>query len=70
MSVYRVTELIGTSSTSWADAASGAIDTARETLHDLRVAEVVAQDLDLSDGGTTFRVKLSVSFKYHPEDRS
>ncbi len=64
MSVYKVTEIIGTSDTSWADAAAGAITTAKETLRDLRVAEVVAQDIDLADGAMTFRVKLSVSFKY------
>jgi flavin-binding protein dodecin len=69
MSVYKVTEIIGTSSTSWADAATEAINTARETLRDLRVAEVVQQDMDLADGGITFRVKLSVSFKYHSDER-
>lgn len=69
MSVYRVTEVIGTSTTSWADAANTAIDTAKETLHDLRVAEVLAQDIELSDGAAVYRVKLGVSFKYHVEDR-
>ncbi len=67
MSVYKVTEIIGTSDTSWADAATGAITTAKESLRDLRVAEVVAQDIDLADGAMTFRVKLSVSFKYESE---
>ncbi|MGB7979520.1 MAG: dodecin family protein [Candidatus Nanopelagicales bacterium] len=67
MSVYKVTEIIGTSDTSWADAASAAITTAKESLRDLRVAEVVAQDIDLADGGLVFRVKLSVSFKYESE---
>ena len=69
MSVYKVTEIIGTSSTSWADAATEAINTARETLRDLRVAEVVQQDMDLADGGITFRVKLSVSFNSHSDER-
>jgi flavin-binding protein dodecin len=69
MSVYKVTEIIGTSAVSWEDAASGAINTARETLRDLRVAEVVEMDIDLGDGGITYRVKLSLSFKYHAEDR-
>ena len=64
MSVYKVTEIIGTSSSSWADAAAEAINTAKETLRDLRVAEVVAQDIDLADGSMLYRVKLSVSFKY------
>jgi flavin-binding protein dodecin len=65
MSVYKVVELIGTSTQSWEDAATTAVKTAGETLRDLRVAEVVKQDLDVGDGGAvTFRTKLSVSFKY------
>jgi flavin-binding protein dodecin len=65
MSVYKVIEIIGTSSQSWEDAATTAVKTARETLRDLRVAEVVEQDLDIGEGDAiTFRTKLSVSFKY------
>jgi flavin-binding protein dodecin len=65
MSVYKVIEIIGTSNQSWEDAATSAVKTARETLRDLRVAEVVEQDIDISDGDAiTFRTKLSVSFKY------
>jgi flavin-binding protein dodecin len=65
MSVYNVIELIGTSSQSWEDAAITAVKTAKESLRDLRVAEVVEQDLDLGDGdAVTFRTKLRVSFKY------
>jgi flavin-binding protein dodecin len=65
MSVYKVIEIIGTSTTSWEDAAASAVTKARETLRDLRVAEVVKQDLDVGDGGSlTYRTKLSVSFKY------
>jgi dodecin len=65
MSVYKVIEIIGTSSQSWEDAATTAVKTARETLRDLRVAEVVEQDLDISDGDAiTFRTKLRISFKY------
>ena len=65
MSVYRVTDLIGTSTQSWEDAASVAIRTASGTLRDLRVAEVVSQDIHLSEGGEiTYRTKLRVSFKY------
>jgi dodecin len=65
VSVYRVTDLIGTSSESWEDAAASALNTARETLRDLRVAEVVEQDISIDDGGTfTYRTKLRVSFKY------
>ncbi|HEX6577440.1 MAG TPA: dodecin family protein [Jiangellaceae bacterium] len=65
MSVYRVTDVIGTSTESWEDAASVAINTARQTIRDLRVAEVVAQDINLSeDGSLTFRTKVRISFKY------
>ena len=65
MSVYKVIEIIGTSPTSWEDAAGSAVAKARETLRDLRVAEVGKQDLDVGDNGSlTYRTKLSVSFKY------
>jgi flavin-binding protein dodecin len=67
MSVYRVTEIIGTSSTSWEDAAAEAIRTAARTLRDLRVAEVVKQDIHLDESGAiTYRTKLQLSFKYEP----
>lgn len=66
MSVYRVTDIIGTSSKSWEEAAREALTTAATTLRDLRVAEVVAQDITLGDDGKieSFRTKLRVSFKY------
>ncbi|HET6918726.1 MAG TPA: dodecin family protein [Jiangellaceae bacterium] len=65
MSVYRVTDVIGTSAESWEDAATVAITTASHTIRDLRVAEVVAQDIHLAeDGGVTYRTKLRLSFKY------
>lgn len=65
MSVYKVIEIIGTSDRSWEDAAATAVNRARESLRDLRVAEVVEQDLDIGeDGALTYRTKLSVSFKY------
>jgi len=65
MSVYRVTDLIGTSAESWEDAAAAAIKVAGATLRDLRVAEVIAQDIHLDEsGGLTYRTKLRVSFKY------
>ncbi len=65
MSVYKVIEIIGTSAQSWEDAAASAVAKARESLRDLRVAEVVEQDLDIGeDGSLTYRTKLSVSFKY------
>ena len=64
-SVYRVTELVGTSGTSWEAAAKAAIETASKTLRDLRVAEVVRQDLTIENGKVaTYRVRLNVSFKY------
>ena len=68
MSVYKVVEIIGTSSESWEDAAMAAVTKARETIRQVRVAEVVEQDLDLDDGGgATFRTKLRLSFKYDDE---
>jgi dodecin len=68
MSVYTVIEVIGSSGTSWEDAAAQAIKTAGVTLHDLRVAEVVKQDIHLEDGGAiTYRTKLQLSFKYERE---
>ena len=68
MSVYTVIEVIGSSATSWEDAAAQAIKTAGGTLHDLRVAEVVKQDIHLEDGGAiTYRTKLQLSFKYEHE---
>ena len=68
MSVYKVIEVIGTSSTSWEDAAAEAVKTAGETIRDLRVAEVVKHDIHLDEDGTiTYRTKLQLSFKYEPE---
>jgi len=66
MSVYRVTEVIGTSKTSWEDAAKEALAAAAGSLRDLRVAEVVEQDIALNAKGQVeaFRTKLRVSFKY------
>jgi flavin-binding protein dodecin len=64
-SVYRVTELVGTSAQSWEAAAKAAIETASKTLRDLRVAEVVRQDVTIENGKVaTYRVRLNVSFKY------
>jgi flavin-binding protein dodecin len=69
VSVYRVTDLIGTSSESWQDAATAAVNVARKTLRDLRVAEVVEQDIHIDEGGAlTYRTKLRVSFKYESEE--
>jgi flavin-binding protein dodecin len=63
--VYRVTELVGTSTESWERAAQAAIETASGTLRDLRVAEVVKLDLTVEEGKVArFRTRLNVSFKY------
>ena len=67
MSVYKVIDIIGTSSNSWEEAATEAIRTASLTIRDLRVAEVVEQDISLDESGTiTYRTKLQISFKYEP----
>jgi flavin-binding protein dodecin len=67
MSVYRVTELIGTSPTSWEDAATEAVRRAQQTIRDIRVAEVLEQDMSMDEaGGITFRTKLRISFKIRP----
>ena len=64
-SVYKVIELIGTSPKSWNDAAKAAVERAAETLRDLRIAEVIAQDVVITDGKVeAYRVKIKVSFKY------
>lgn len=68
MSVYRVIDVIGTSATSWEEAAREAITTAGGSLHDLRVAELAKQDIVISDDGTLlFRSRIQLSFKYAPE---
>ena len=64
-SVYKVIEIIGTSKESWENAAKIAVERASKTLRDLRVAEVISQDLVFEDGKVSaYRTKLSVSFKY------
>ena len=64
-SVYRVTEIIGTSSESWEAAARNAVETAAKTVRDLRVAEVVREDVVIENGAiTSYRVRLGISFKY------
>jgi flavin-binding protein dodecin len=68
-SVYRVTEVIGTSSKSWEDAASNAVETAAKSVRDLRVASVKQADLTIENGKvTTYRVRLDISFKYESGD--
>jgi flavin-binding protein dodecin len=69
MSVYRVIDVVGTSNTGWEDAAARAMQVVRKSLRDVRVAEVTSQDLHLTeDGSLTYRIKLSVSFKYEEDD--
>ncbi len=68
-SVYRVTEVIGASSESWEAAARSAVETAAKTVRDLRVAEVVREDVTIEGGKiTNFRVRLNISFKYDSGD--
>lgn len=64
-SVYRVTEVIGVSNKSWEAAAANAVETAAKSVRDLRVAEVVRQDVAIEDGKVkSYRVRLNLSFKY------
>ena len=64
-SVYKVIELVGTSSESWEKAAKAAVDKASKTLRDLRIAEVTQLDMHLEDGKVlAYRAKVKVSFKY------
>ena len=68
-STYKVIELIGTSNKSWEEAAKAAIEKAAEHLRELRVAEVVEQDIVITDGKVeAYRTKVKVSFKYEGHD--
>lgn len=65
MAVYKIIEIVGTSPKSWEDAAQSALLTASKSLEDLRIAEVVKQDVTLENGKiTSFRVRLNISFKF------
>lgn len=67
-SVYRITEIVGTSKTSWEDAAKNAIETASKTLRDLRVAEIVKLDMVIEDGKVSaYRARVNLSFKYETD---
>jgi hypothetical protein len=67
-SVYKVIELVGTSTESWEKAASAAVKTASKTLRNLRIAEVTELDLQLEDGKVrAYRAKVKVSFKYQDD---
>jgi flavin-binding protein dodecin len=64
-SVYRITELVGTSTTSWEEAAKNAVETAASTLRDIRIAEVTKLDVVVEEGKVSaFRARVNVSFKY------
>lgn len=68
-SVYKVIELIGSSSESWEKAAANAVETASKSLRDLRIAQIVEMDLQIEDGKViAYRTKVKVSFKYHTEE--
>jgi flavin-binding protein dodecin len=67
-SVYRITELVGTSTKSWEDAAASAVKAASKTLRDLRVAEVIKLDMVVEDGKVAaYRARVALSFKYDPK---
>ena len=67
--VYKVIEIVGTSDQSWEKAATAAVTRAAQSLRDLRIAEVVEQDLQISDGKiSAYRVRLKVSFKFEDVD--
>ena len=64
-SVYKVVELVGTSTESWEKAAAAAVERAGQSLRDLRIAQVVDQDIQIQDGKiAAYRIKIAVSFKY------
>lgn len=64
-SVYKVVELVGTSTESWEKAAKAAVDQAAKTLRDLRIAEVVELDMQIDDGAVVaYRAKVKLSFKF------
>jgi flavin-binding protein dodecin len=68
-SVYKIIELVGTSTESWERAAAAAVETAAKSLRDLRIAEVVELDMQINEGKvTTYRAKVRLSFKYHTEE--
>ena len=68
-SVYKVIELVGSSSVGWEDAAKRAVETAAKSLEDLRIAEVILLDMKIDeDQVILYRAKIRVSFKYHTEE--
>ncbi len=68
-SVYKIVELVGTSSESWEKAAAAAVKMASKSIRDLRIAEVAQLDMQIEDGKVkAYRAKVKVSFKYHGDD--
>jgi len=66
-SVYNIIELVGSSPTSWEDAAKNAVETADKTLRDLRIAEITQLDMKIENGKVTaYRARVNLSFKYQP----
>jgi dodecin len=70
MSIYKFVELVGTSPASWEDAARNVVAEAGRSLDELRIAEVVKQDLVVTQGKMVFRVRLNLSFKYLSESET
>jgi hypothetical protein len=67
-SVYKIIEVVGTSKTSWEDAARNAVETAGKTLKDLRIAEIVRLDMAIENGKVaSYRARVNLSFKYHDD---
>jgi len=67
-SIYKIIELVGTSKTSWEEAAKNAVEKAGKSLKDLRIAEVIRLDMAVEDGKVSqYRARINVSFKYHGE---
>jgi flavin-binding protein dodecin len=67
-SIYKIIELVGTSKTSWEEAAKNAVERAGKSLKDLRIAEVIRLDMAVEDGKVSqYRARVNVSFKYHGE---
>jgi flavin-binding protein dodecin len=65
-SIYKIIELVGTSKTSWEEAAKNAVEKAGKSLKDLRIAEVIRLDMSVEDGKVNqYRARVNVSFKYH-----
>ena len=68
-SIYKIIEVVGTSKTSWEDAAKNAVETAGKSLEDLRVAEIIKLDMTIEKGKVSaYRSRVNISFKYRVED--